>query len=73
MSNSFVLVINSGSSSLKFAVIDSVCGNAVLSGLGECFGLADARMSWKYAGEKTEIAIEGKETTINLLLASWLV
>ncbi|EGR2794990.1 acetate kinase [Vibrio navarrensis] len=60
MSNSFVLVINSGSSSLKFAVIDSVSGDAVLSGLGECFGLADARMSWKYAGEKTEIAIEGE-------------
>lgn len=61
MSNSFVLVINSGSSSLKFAVIDSVSGDAVLSGLGECFGLDDARMSWKYAGEKTEIAIEGTE------------
>lgn len=52
MSNSFVLVINSGSSSLKFAVIDSVSGDAVLSGLGECFGLSDARMSWKFNGEK---------------------
>ncbi|CDT06911.1 acetate kinase [Vibrio crassostreae] len=60
MSNSFVLVINSGSSSLKFAVIDSVSGEAVLSGLGECFGLEDARMSWKYQGEKTEIAIQGE-------------
>ncbi|ELE1906587.1 acetate/propionate family kinase [Vibrio vulnificus] len=61
MSNSFVLVINSGSSSLKFAVINSVTGEAVLSGLGECFGLEDARMSWKYSGEKTEIAIEGED------------
>ncbi|MCU8152875.1 acetate/propionate family kinase [Vibrio vulnificus] len=61
MSNSFVLVINSGSSSLKFAVINSVTGEAVLSGLGECFGLDDARMSWKYSGEKTEIAIEGED------------
>lgn len=60
MSNSFVLVINSGSSSLKFAVIDSVSGDAVLSGLGECFGLEDARMSWKYQGQKTEIAIQGE-------------
>ncbi|CAH7235412.1 acetate kinase [Vibrio chagasii] len=60
MSNSFVLVINSGSSSLKFAVIDSVSGEAVLSGLGECFGLEDARMSWKYQGDKTEIAIQGE-------------
>ncbi|MGR3099473.1 acetate/propionate family kinase [Vibrio vulnificus] len=61
MSNSFVLVINSGSSSLKFAVINSVTGEAVLSGLGECFGLEDARMGWKYSGEKTEIAIEGED------------
>ncbi|MGR5134384.1 acetate/propionate family kinase [Vibrio alfacsensis] len=62
MSNSFVLVINSGSSSLKFAVIDSTSGDAVLSGLGECFGLSDARMSWKFNGEKTEIAIEGDDS-----------
>ncbi|EHK0839503.1 TPA: acetate/propionate family kinase [Vibrio parahaemolyticus] len=62
MSNSFVLVINSGSSSLKFAVIDSVSGDAVLSGLGECFGLSDARMSWKFNGEKREISIEGDDS-----------
>ncbi|HCJ0885685.1 TPA: acetate/propionate family kinase [Vibrio parahaemolyticus] len=62
MSNSFVLVINSGSSSLKFAVIDSVSSDAVLSGLGECFGLSDARMSWKFNGEKKEISIEGDDS-----------
>ena len=62
MSNSFVLVINSGSSSLKFAVIDSQSGDAVLSGLGECFGLSDARMSWKFNGEKKEIAIQGDDS-----------
>ncbi|EGR2713868.1 acetate/propionate family kinase [Vibrio parahaemolyticus] len=62
MSNSFVLVINSGSSSLKFAVIDSVSGDVVLSGLGECFGLSDARMSWKFNGEKKEISIEGDDS-----------
>ncbi len=62
MSNSFVLVINSGSSSLKFAVIDSQSGDAMLSGLGECFGLSDARMSWKFNGEKKEIAIEGDDS-----------
>ncbi|CAH0530029.1 acetate/propionate family kinase [Vibrio hippocampi] len=62
MSNSFVLVINSGSSSLKFAVIDSQNGEAVLTGLGECFGLPESRMSWKFNGEKTEIAIEGADS-----------
>ena len=60
MSNSFVLVINSGSSSLKFAVIDSNSGDAVLSGLGECFGLPEAVVSWKYEGQKSEEAITGE-------------
>ncbi|NLS13820.1 acetate/propionate family kinase [Vibrio sp. SM6] len=62
MSNSYVLVINSGSSSLKFAVINSATGEAVLSGLGECFGLEDSRMSWKFNGDKREVAIQGDES-----------
>lgn len=57
MANKFVLVINSGSSSLKFAVIDTISGDAILSGLGECFGLEDSRVSWKYQDEKNEVAI----------------
>ncbi|WP_047044584.1 acetate/propionate family kinase [Vibrio mexicanus] len=61
MSNSFVLVINSGSSSLKFAVIDSKTGDAVISGLGECFGLPEAVIGWKYNGEKTEEAISAPD------------
>ncbi|NOI82019.1 acetate/propionate family kinase [Vibrio tubiashii] len=61
MSNSFVLVINSGSSSLKFAVIDSKSGVAIVSGLGECFGLPEAVISWKYNGEKTEEAIDAPD------------
>ncbi|WP_153448654.1 acetate/propionate family kinase [Vibrio algicola] len=61
MSNKYVLVINSGSSSLKFAVINSVSGDAVLTGLGECFGLEDSRMSWKYQGNKQEVSIVGEE------------
>jgi len=73
MSNSFVLVINSGSSSLKFAVIDSNSGDAVLSGLGECFGLPEAVVSWKYEGQKSEEAITGEgnhhELAINRIVA----
>ncbi|MFH0256788.1 acetate/propionate family kinase [Vibrio rumoiensis] len=61
MSKQYVLVINSGSSSLKFALIDSKTGEAILTGLGECFGLEDSRMSWKYQGNKQEIAIVGDE------------
>lgn len=52
-----VLVINSGSSSLKFAVIDSETGEALISGLGECFGLPEAVIGWKFNGEKCEEAI----------------
>ncbi|PKF78912.1 acetate kinase [Vibrio sp. vnigr-6D03] len=61
MSHSFVLVINSGSSSLKFAVIDSETGSAVVSGLGECFGLPDAVISWKHDGNKFEEKIDAPE------------
>ncbi|MGF1756214.1 acetate/propionate family kinase [Vibrio makurazakiensis] len=61
MSNSFVLVINSGSSSLKFAVIDSNNGEAIVSGLGECFGMPEAVMSWKHNGEKTEEAVDAPD------------
>ncbi|ANO34590.1 acetate kinase [Vibrio breoganii] len=57
MSNKNVLVINSGSSSLKFAVIDSESGEALVSGLGECFGLPEATIEWKFNGEKCKEAI----------------
>lgn len=33
-------------------------GEAILSGLGECFGLDDARISWKRDGEKQELMLE---------------
>ncbi|GMG87647.1 acetate kinase [Biformimicrobium ophioploci] len=49
-----VLVLNCGSSSLKFAVMDPQSGEPVLSGLAECFGLQEARVSWKSASEKHE-------------------
>ncbi|OEF09516.1 acetate/propionate family kinase, partial [Vibrio genomosp. F10] len=61
MSNSFVLVINSGSSSLKFAVIDANSGDDVITGLGECFGMPEATIAWKYKGEKTEESITASD------------
>ncbi|MBM7035636.1 acetate/propionate family kinase [Vibrio ulleungensis] len=57
MPNANVLVINSGSSSLKFAVINSVNGDEIVSGLGECFGMPEATIAWKLNGIKTEEAI----------------
>jgi len=66
-------VINSGSSSLKFALIDSNTGDAILNGLGECFGLPEAAVSWKYEGQKSEEAITAEgdhhELAINRIVA----
>ncbi|RKF17495.1 acetate kinase [Alginatibacterium sediminis] len=52
MSNKLVLVLNCGSSSLKFAILDAISGDEKLSGLAECFNLEDARIKWKANGEK---------------------
>ncbi|WP_019615880.1 acetate kinase [Psychromonas ossibalaenae] len=52
MSNKLVLVLNCGSSSLKFAVINANNGDEIISGLAECFNLPDARMKWNISGKK---------------------
>ncbi len=57
MSNKLVLVLNCGSSSLKFAVIDAATGEDYISGLAECFGLEDSRIKWKANGEKGEASL----------------
>ncbi|EOD53530.1 acetate kinase [Aeromonas molluscorum] len=49
-----VLILNCGSSSLKFAVMDATTGEDMLSGLAECFNLDDARIKWKLHGVKGE-------------------
>lgn len=57
MSNKLVLVLNCGSSSLKFAIIDPSSGAEFLSGLAECLSLPDARIKWKQAAIKQEMAL----------------
>lgn len=52
-----VLILNCGSSSLKFAILDPVSGDEKLSGLAENFNLADARIKWKLNGEKGESSL----------------
>lgn len=42
-----VLVLNAGSSSVKFALIDLTSNAQPLSGLAECLGTAEASISWK--------------------------
>ena len=57
MSSKLVLVLNCGSSSLKFAIIDALNGDEYLSGLAECFHLPEARIKWKMDGSKQEAAL----------------
>jgi acetate kinase len=52
MNNKLVLVLNCGSSSLKFAVINANNGDEIISGLAECFNLPDARIKWKIKDKK---------------------
>lgn len=49
-----VLVINCGSSSIKFSLVDPGSGEHVLSGLAERVGSENARLVWKgaEAGER---------------------
>lgn len=57
MSSKLVLVLNCGSSSLKFAIVDPINGEEQLSGLAECFHLPEARIKWKIDGTKNEAAL----------------
>lgn len=50
--SNIVLVLNCGSSSLKFAILDPISGDEYLSGLAECFHLPDARIKWNLDGQK---------------------
>ena len=53
MSSKLVLVLNCGSSSLKFAIIDAVNGEEYLSGLAECFHLPEACLLYtSYAADE---------------------
>lgn len=47
-----VLVINCGSSSVKFALIDVASEQPLITGLVECVGSPQAALSWKQAGAK---------------------
>lgn len=53
-----VLVINCGSSSLKFAVMDSESGSEALTGLAERLGNDGACITFKYDGQKIKSNLE---------------
>ena len=47
-----ILVLNCGSSSAKFAIIDSDTGEERLSGIAQRLGSPNASLDWKHAGQK---------------------
>jgi acetate kinase len=47
-----ILVLNCGSSSAKFAVIESSTGEEKISGLAQRLGSAHATLDWKAGGQK---------------------
>ncbi|NRA61392.1 MAG: acetate kinase [Psychrobium sp.] len=57
MSNKFIFVLNCGSSSLKFALIDSQSQQQVLSGLADALGSAKPILKIKYQGNKETIEL----------------
>jgi acetate kinase len=66
-----ILVINSGSSSIKFKLVDSASGASLANGLLERIGLPEGRMDYRLgAGEKqvTGLAIPNHSIGLSILL-----
>jgi acetate kinase len=64
-----VLVLNCGSSSAKFAVIDPVSGEEHVSGLAQRLGSEKASLDWKVSGRRDSRPIAGADHASALLSA----
>jgi len=56
-----VLVINSGSSSIKFSLINISANTTIMTGMAEKLGLVNAAMYIKHDGIKEDIVLEGND------------
>jgi len=56
MSTLLVLVLNCGSSSIKFAIIDPHNGDEILTGMAERLFSSDAQLIFKHNGDKTVVS-----------------
>src|SRR5512133_2764436 len=56
-----VLVLNCGSSSAKFAVIDSSTGEERISGIAQRLGSPNASLDWKFAGHRSSKVLHHAE------------
>lgn len=61
-----VLVLNCGSSSAKFAVIDSTSGREAISGLTQRLGTPQASLDWKMDGKKDSKVLPGADHNVAL-------
>lgn len=61
MSERHILVINCGSSSIKFALLGETREQPLLSGLAECLGSADALLRWQAGEDKQRLPIPGAD------------
>jgi acetate kinase len=61
MNGSTILVINCGSSSIKFALIDTGADTQLVSGLAERLGQPEAQLGWKTAEERGSQSIAGAD------------
>ncbi|WP_218418509.1 acetate kinase [Alteromonas lipotrueae] len=64
-----VIVLNCGSSSVKFAIIDADTGEAGLSGIAESLGNDDARLSFKLNGQKEQHSLPSNASHAEALAA----
>ena len=64
-----VIVLNCGSSSVKFAIIDADTGEAGLSGIAESLGNDDASISFKLNGQKEQQTLPANATHAEALAA----
>ena len=55
-----IMVLNCGSSSVKFAYIDMGSGESLISGIAENLGNTDARLSYSLSGEKHTTSLPEK-------------
>jgi acetate kinase len=61
-----ILVLNCGSSSAKFAVIDTSDGREHISGLAQRLGSPQATLDWKYQGKKESKPLAGADHNVSL-------
>lgn len=62
-----IFVINAGSSSLKFSIIDIDSEDELVSGLAENLGLSDARIEWEINGVEFDAHFDAETKAVDVV------